>query len=128
MHNLAVEGKDGLEFIYAQDLLPGQSLYGNTSIVTSVEKRNALGLYAPLTENFNFYVASDIDMSEDSQVLVHCFANIEDPTFYEYFFSLGEKVLKFFGMKSSSDESIDGISPVAKALMKIFPTLVEKGQ
>ena len=70
-------------------------------------------------------MASNDENTEESLILVHCFANIENPVFYQGFFSFFERLLSYFGIQINGSATSDGISPVAQVLMKMFPSLVE---
>jgi hypothetical protein len=57
----------------------GVKLFGWSSNVSKIYRKEMKGAYAPMTEAGNYYVLK----SNGDRVLAHCFSNVENPTLYE---------------------------------------------
>lgn len=90
MHNVA----DGREYGFspAKDML-GRELMSNLAnqTVERISEVVELGVYAPLTILSNFYVEAG-----KGRVLVHCYAHITYPQYYEPYFTPLVRIYEHF--------------------------------
>ena len=123
MHNIGVKNQDGqLNYVYARDLKNQQKLWSNfgNSEVRLHDNYAKYGLYAPLTQTFNFYIVSMSGNQE--KILVHCFAYVSSPTYYETAYKWVYKLVQFF---ITEKEDNQGINNINKNMIDMFPTLVD---
>jgi len=126
MHNVATMTQAGaMDFQFAQEIATGsllKSREGPTELL-AIDGTIKQGLFAPLTELSNFYIAAN---SSSTMFLVHSFAHLRYPTFWDPIFSAIMSVAEYWNPRVHEIDSDNYIHPVARFLQDTFTFAVDK--
>jgi len=90
-HNIAILVDGQIKYVHASEVKIGDILVSNANeIVVDIKNTILQGAYAPYTALANFYVGT-----ENATYLVHSFAYINNPTWYEYPFSVAMWISRY---------------------------------